>query len=79
MSDLAPPTHPYRSAAILHGALAFVIVVLAGITGGDLVKAVLVAAAYFVLATSWSWMRLRQRATRRSRAQPHPSNGDRSP
>jgi hypothetical protein len=61
VSDLPPPRQPYRSAAFLHAALAGVILVVAAISGGDLVKAVGVACAYFAIATAWSWFRLRQR------------------
>jgi hypothetical protein len=44
--------------------LAGVIVALAAVSGGDAVKAVGVAVAYFVLATAWSWWRLGRRARR---------------
>lgn len=56
------PSHPYRDAAIFHGCLGVLIVVLAWITGGNGVRALGVAAAYFVVATAWSWWRFRQRA-----------------
>ena len=57
-----------------------VILVVAAISGGDLVKAVLVAAAYFVIATGWTWFRFRQRASRAAPPERHPSsNGDRRP
>ena len=54
MSDLPAPPRPYRGSAILHAVLALVILVVAAISGGDAVKALLVAAAYFVIATGWS-------------------------
>ena len=41
-----------------------VILIFAAITGGDLTKALLVAAGYFVVATAWSWFRFRQRESR---------------
>jgi len=57
-----------------------VILVVAGISGGGLVKAVLVAAAYFVIATGWTWFRFRQRETRAAPPDRHPSsNGNRRP
>jgi hypothetical protein len=31
------------------------------VTGGDLVRAVLVAVGFFVLANAWSWYRWRER------------------
>ncbi len=76
MSDLPPPPHPYRGAAILHGVLAVAILVVAELTGGDPARAALAAAAYFILATGWSWLRFRQRASRLRRATPRTSNGD---
>ncbi len=64
MSDLPPPSRPYRGSAILHAILALVILVVAAVSGGNLVKALLVAVAYFVVATGWTWFRFRQRASR---------------
>jgi hypothetical protein len=55
------PKRPYRDSAILYGILAAVIVVVAVATGGDLVRAVVFAAAFFSLATAWSWYRWRTR------------------
>jgi hypothetical protein len=56
------PRHPYRDAAILHGCLGALIVLVAWLTGGNNAKTLGIAAAYFVAATAWSWWRLRQRA-----------------
>ena len=64
MSDLPPPPHAYRGSAVLHAILALVILVIAAISGGSLARALLVALAYFVVATAWSWLRFRQRQTR---------------
>jgi hypothetical protein len=64
VSDLPPLRHPYRAVALLHAGLAVVILVFAGLTGGNLTRAVGFAAAYFVLATGWSWFRFRQRERR---------------
>ena len=55
------PKRPYRDSAILYGALAAAIVVFAAITGGSLIRAVLIAAAFFALAMGWSWYRWRNR------------------
>ena len=80
MSDLPAPPRPYRGSAILHAVLALVILVVAAISGGDLVKAVLVAVAYFVIATGWTWFRFRQRASRAAPPERGPSsNGNRRP
>jgi len=55
------PKRPYRDSALLNVALAAVVVAFAWLTGGDVVKAVAVGAAFFVVATAWSWWRFRQR------------------
>jgi hypothetical protein len=54
------PRHPYRDSALVYGGLAVVIVALAAVTGGSLTKAMFYAAAFFVVAMSWSWMRWRR-------------------
>jgi hypothetical protein len=64
MSDLPPLQRPYRAVALLHAGLAVVILVFAGLTGGDMTRAIGFAVGYFVLATGWSWFRLRQRERR---------------
>jgi membrane protein implicated in regulation of membrane protease activity len=46
---------------IIYGVLALVIVVISGLTGGDWTRAVVVAAAFFLGATAWSWWRSRRR------------------
>jgi hypothetical protein len=71
MSDLPPLRHPYRAVALLHGGLAVVILLFAGLTGGDLTRALGFALGYFVLATGWSWFRFRQR----ERRPPAPAGG----
>ena len=80
VSDPPAPRRPYRGSAIVHAVLALVILVVAAISGGNLVKAVLVAAAYFVIATGWTWFRFRQRESRAAPPERHPSsNGSRRP
>jgi hypothetical protein len=56
-----PPRHPYRNSAIFHLVLAGIIVVVAWATAGGLGRAVGFAAGFFVIATSWSWWRWRER------------------
>jgi membrane protein implicated in regulation of membrane protease activity len=41
--------------------MAIAIVVVAWATGGDLVRAALIAGAFFVAATAWGWRRWRER------------------
>ena len=55
------PERPYRDSAILFAVLAAVIVGVTILTGGGVAKAVLVALAFFVLATGWTWWRFRVR------------------
>ncbi len=53
--------HPLRDTVIRYGVLALVIVLVSAFTGGGLMKAILVAAAFFVGATAWSWWRYSRR------------------
>ena len=55
------PKRPYRDTALVFGGMAVAIVVVAWATGGDLGRAVLIAAAFFVAATAWGWRRWRDR------------------
>ena len=70
MSDLPPLRNPYRASALFHAGLAVVILVFAGLTGGDLTRAVAFAALYFVAATAWTWFRFRQRESRAKDVEP---------
>jgi membrane protein implicated in regulation of membrane protease activity len=60
-------SRPYLDSALLYGTLAAIIVAVAGLTGGGIEKALLVAAVFFVGATAWSWWRVRQRLVRQAR------------
>ena len=69
------PKHPYRDTALVYGGLALLVVVLTVVTGGSLVRAIVVALFVYVAATLWSWRiwrnRLReQAASERDRAAP---------
>jgi membrane protein implicated in regulation of membrane protease activity len=63
-AEVPVPKRPYRDSAILYGVLALAIVLVAWLTGGGLVRAVVVALAFFVVATAWSWWRFRERLQR---------------
>jgi hypothetical protein len=76
MSDLPPPPRPYRGSAIVHGVLAVVILVVAAISGGNLVRALLIALAYFLVATGWTWFRFRQREARAARSPERSTSGN---
>ncbi|HEY7381003.1 MAG TPA: hypothetical protein VH572_07320 [Gaiella sp.] len=68
--EAAPlPPHPYRSSALFHGILAGLIVLIAALVGSSVTTAVVVAVAYFVLATGWSWFRFSQRIRARTQAE----------
>jgi len=54
--------HPFRDTVILYAVLAIVIVIVAAFTNGDLARALVGAAGFFVVATAWSWWRFRRRA-----------------
>ena len=64
MTRYEPPRsrRPFRDTVIMYGVLAIVIVVVAKFTNGDIVRAILGAAAFFVVATAWTWWRFRRRA-----------------
>jgi hypothetical protein len=75
VSDLPPPRQPYRTVALFHAGLAALILLIAGLTGGDLVKALAIAAGYFAAATAWSWWRFRQRANTARRPEARETEG----
>jgi hypothetical protein len=55
------PKRPYRDSAVVYGALALILVGVAWATGGELPRAVIFGAGFFLVATSWSWWRFHQR------------------
>ena len=55
------PKHPYRDSALVYAGLASLVVVLALVTGGSIVRALVAAALVFVAATLWSWRMWRNR------------------
>ncbi len=61
--------HPYRDAALAHGTLAAVIVGLGWATSSHVARAALMALGYFVVATGWTWWRLRDRERRDAEVQ----------
>ena len=61
------PARPFRDSAILYGVLALVVVLIASLTGGGIVRALVIAVVFFVLATGWSWWRLRARVREEAR------------
>jgi membrane protein implicated in regulation of membrane protease activity len=69
LPDEPIPKRPYRNSAFFHLALAGMIVLVAWATGGTLSRALVFAAGFFVVATSWSWWRWRQRLQEERRKQ----------
>ncbi len=62
--DLPLPKRPFRDSALFNAVLAILIVAVSWFTGGTPWKAVVVAIAFFVVATAWSWWRFRVRLER---------------
>jgi Flp pilus assembly protein TadB len=79
------PDHPYRDTALVYGFMAVVLVIVASLTGGRAVKALVAAVIFFLLATGWSWWRYREKIKRRDAARAAAtvgaggSNGSRNP
>ena len=67
-SDRPIPAHPYRDTALVYAFMAIVLVLVATLTGGDPVRATLVAVVFFAVATAWSWWRFRSRIQEREAA-----------
>jgi len=61
------PRRPYRDSVLLYAVMAVAIVVLAALTGGGLVRAVVVGAFFFLASTAWSWRRWRERLREQER------------
>ena len=62
------PKHPYRDSILFYAVLSACLVGVAFVTGGEIVRAAVIGAAFFVIATAWSWWRFRERiAAARSR------------
>jgi hypothetical protein len=61
-------SHPYRDSALAYAVLGTVVLLIAWLTGSTFVRALAGGGGAFVLATAWTWWRLRARE--RSRQQP---------
>ena len=55
------PAHPYRDTAIVYAVLAGVFVGVTALTGGNMRTALIIAPLLFIVATSYSWWRWRER------------------
>ena len=59
--------HPYRDSALAYAVLGAVVFLIAWLTGSSFGKAFAGGAGAFVLATAWTWWRLRARERDRRR------------
>jgi hypothetical protein len=76
--ELIPmPKRPYRDSALFHLVLGSLLLLVAWLTGGNLVRAIVVAVGYVVIAIAWSWWRFRQRLQRDAEADARPSQNGR--
>jgi membrane protein implicated in regulation of membrane protease activity len=66
--DRPIPAHPYRDTALVYGIMAALLVIVALVTGGDTLRAILVGAVFFVVVTAWSWWKFRRRIKERDAA-----------
>jgi len=65
-TDLIPlPKHPYRDSAIFYGVLSAILLGVTYFSGGGMLRAGLFAAAFFVIATAFTWMRFRNKLAER--------------
>jgi Flp pilus assembly protein TadB len=58
------PRRAFRDTAIFYALLACAIVGFGVLTDNDLVQTIVIAVAFFVIATGYSWWRFRQRLAR---------------
>ena len=61
------PKRPYRDTVLVYGGMAVLVVVIALVTGGGVVRAVVFAIVFFVVATLWSWRNWRNRLRAKQR------------
>jgi membrane protein implicated in regulation of membrane protease activity len=59
--DAPLPKHPYRDTLVVYAGLAFIIVLVAWLTGGSVLRAFVIAAVFYVIASAWSITRWRRR------------------
>ncbi|HEX3267746.1 MAG TPA: hypothetical protein VHQ98_07180 [Gaiellaceae bacterium] len=59
--------HPYRDSALAYAVLGTVVFLIAWLTGSSVLRALAGGGGAFVLATAWTWWRLRARERARDR------------
>lgn len=58
---------PYRDGALIYGSFALIVIVVAVVTGGRILWAVVLAVGAFMFAMLWTWRSLRGRQGQRRR------------
>jgi Flp pilus assembly protein TadB len=58
---------PFRDSALIYGAFAVIVIVVAVVTGGRVLWAVALAVGAFMFAMLWTWRSLRGREGQRRR------------
>jgi Flp pilus assembly protein TadB len=62
------PDHPYRDTALVYAGMAVLLVIVASLTGGQALRAIVAALIFFVIATAWTWWGFRRRIRARAEA-----------
>jgi nicotinamide riboside transporter PnuC len=74
------PRRPYRDSAIFYLVLAAIVVGVAWVTDGNVLRALIFGVAFFLVATGWSWWKFKQRIDReRFEAQRLAARGESGP
>ncbi len=68
------PAHPYRDTAIVYAVLTALLVLVAGLTGGSLSRAVVAGVGFFSIATVWTWWKFRVRIRERDAREAAPAD-----
>jgi Flp pilus assembly protein TadB len=56
---------PYRDSALIYGVFAVIVIVVAVLTGGRVLWAVVAGVGAFLIGTAWTWRSLRERERQR--------------
>ena len=62
------PDHPYRDTALVYAGMGALLVIVATLTGGQALRAIVAAVIFFVIATAWTWWGFRKRIRARAEA-----------
>ncbi len=61
LPERSVPQHPIRDSALLYAFMGVVIVAVSVATGGSGVRAIVVAAVFWIVAMTWATIRFRRR------------------